>query len=703
MFEILFSNLLKQTLGPNARFKEGQYESIVSTINNHFTLVVQKTGWGKSMVYFLATKYFRQNDYGPTIIVSPLLSLMRNQKEAAERLKLKVVNVNGESISNSKKRDLLKYSIINNEPDIIYITPEQLLKEEIRNIIFLRQKEFALFVIDEVHCISEWGHDFRPSFSAIKYFVKESLVKNNFIHILATTATANDDVIQDLRLQFQTDISLIRGDLARESLNIKIIKGMKIEERYAWVLEYVKKSKYSGIIYALTVSGCEMLARFLRMNQISAYPYHSRLEEKQRLEVEARFYNNEIKVLVATSALGMGYDKPDVGFVIHIQCPKSILEYYQQIGRAGRNLSNADAVLMCGSEDRKINEYFINSAMPCSELMQIIANFIDMQDGVTEYEILENINIKKSQLEAVLKHLTCLGYIYSQKNPTKKYYRSFLPLNLELYTEDKEKLKRAREIALMKIEEYCNTKECYMKFISRELNAPILHNCGKCCNCTGLVPPGIQDQNNVVNAKEFINAPYMSCPEFNQILPKTRYPNHKNIEPELLNEVGYFLCKYGIGLGELVIKGKYEQNHFSEILVKNTADMLNFLSNLPDPYKIIKAQEIVYIPSKRHPDLVKDFAKSVAQLMGIPCIDAIYKKNDSCEQKKMENSSKQYGNVIDAFDIKTDSLIPLQGKDVYLIDDMVDSGWTFTVAGMILKAKGKVKSVTPIAIANSSN
>ncbi len=698
----IFLEYLKAIFGPTASFKEGQLESIISTVTNHFSLVVQKTGWGKSMVYFLATRYFRDKGYGPTVIVSPLLSLMRNQQDSASKLNLQVMLLNGTTLSKTErgKRPAIAEALQNNSVDILYITPEQLAKDEVKQFIFTNiSKELALFVIDEVHCVSEWGHDFRPSFGEIKDFVNDSLVKNMHIHILATTATANDTVVNDLLAQFQTEIKVIRGPLLRESLNIQVMTPHGITNRYAWILEYLQTHQGSGIIYCLTISSCEMLATFLQVNGIAAYAYHSGLQDEEKLGLEVSFYNNQIRSLVATTALGMGYDKPDVAFVIHFQCPQSILEYYQQIGRAGRNLENADAILMSGPEDEKIKRFFIENALPTTEALGMVLDFIDKRNGVSLMDILRTFNIKRSDLVDVLKHLSALKLVYKDKS---LYFRTLNPADLDAYQKNKEQIRENRYLSLQKMRDYCATRECYAKFISRELNDPYVAECGKCYNCRKLTPQDLKDTTNITRARYFIDAPYRTNPALNQIEPRVIGPDHHKIPPELLNERGFFLCKYGVNLGNMVAYGKYKDGRFDKALVSLMGDMIRFLACVNNGYRIIAARTIVYIPSLRHPTLVREFAYALAANLNIRCLDAIIKIKDNPEQKAMQNSETQSLNVLDCFAINESVISELTGQDVFLVDDMVDSRWTFTIAGMLLKQKAYVRSVTPFALANTA-
>lgn len=344
-------------VGQNASFKEGQYEAIEATLTNKRTLVVQRTGWGKSMVYFVCTKILREEQKGLTLIISPLLSLMKNQIEAATKAGLKCETLNS-SKTPEEKNQILE-SMEKGEVDLVLTTPETLFTPIVQNA--LPKIKIGLFVVDEAHCISDWGHDFRLEYCRINKIIS-SMLKN--VPILATTATANDRVVEDLKQQLGGDVFVSRGPLMRKNLSIQVLNLRYKATRYAWLIDNVNKIPGSGIIYCLTQNDCEHLTEFLNENEINARAYHSGLNEDFNQETEQLFMKNEIKVIVATIKLGMGYDKPDISFVIHYQMPSNVVAYYQQIGRAGRNIARAYTFLMYGVEDLDIQNYFIETAFP---------------------------------------------------------------------------------------------------------------------------------------------------------------------------------------------------------------------------------------------------------------------------------------------------------------------------------------------------
>ena len=668
--------LLKQLFGTNAVFRDGQLEAILSVLDKKRTLVVQKTGWGKSLVYFIATKILRNQGYGPVILISPLLSLIRNQILNAEKLGLKVCSFNSE---NPNSWDAFISAIKNDECDIIMLAPEKLGNKEIMdNILSSISKGIGMFVIDEAHCISEWGHDFRPDFLRINNFIKSF---SNNIPILATTATANDRVVSDIYSQLGEDTVIQRGPLIRESLRIQVIHLDSQEDRLTWLVENIKNIEGSGIIYCLTQKDCDLVSEWLNLNDISAQPYYSH-KKIDRLQVENDFYNNKFKVIVATVALGMGYDKPDIKFVIHYQRPGSILSYYQQIGRAGRNLDEAYAVLLVGKEDDRIQENLINTAFPSYKNMLSVLKVIEEETEIKKSQILNKVNLKVTKIEQCLKFLE-IANVISKSNGSYSRTVNVWDVNMG----EKAKITEERYKELEEMNQYTYTKNCYMEFISNSLNDPYLKKCEKCANCTmSMFPETIIDMDLKNKAINWIKNQYLV------IEPRSKYPDMKNIPKELINEIGYSLCMYSdSGYGGLVQKGKYQDGEFSDVLVDASFELLSQKKfELPFDF-------VVYVPSLNRPELVKSFAHRLANKFAIPCYDILTKVKNTPPQKTMENSAQQYKNISDCFNIEGDAEIR-RDKCVLLVDDMFDSKWTLTICGKLLKEKG-AKYVYPFTLA----
>lgn len=397
--------ILKNLYGENARFRPGQYEAIERTIKEKRLLVVQKTGWGKSLVYFICTKLLREEGAGVTLVISPLLALMDNQLSAARKMGLNCAALNS---TTANERELILMGMEANTYDLVLATPESLMNKKFRQ--YLPDIRIGLLVIDEAHCISDWGHDFRLEYNKI-YRVIEQLQPN--VPVLATTATANNHVIEDLQNQMGKP-KVSRGHLMRDNLSIQILPLSDKESRYAWILDNIGRLPGTGIIYCLSRRDCTWLSDFLCENGISAEPYFSGNgeQEKKSQETLKRFLNDEIKVIVSTIKLGMGFDKGNVSFVIHFQCPKNVIAYYQQIGRAGRNISFARTFLMLGGEDYRIHKGFIENAFPSEPEMKRIRQYITACPGVcTVNKICAAIDISKKKILKVLDFLEDEGLI----------------------------------------------------------------------------------------------------------------------------------------------------------------------------------------------------------------------------------------------------------------------------------------------------
>ncbi len=684
MKDIIEENF-KMIYGPNATFRDGQYDAIKSTLNNSKTLVVQKTGWGKSLVYFLSTKILRQQGKGITVVVSPLLVLMENQKEAADKFDLKSIALN------SSVDEICRSSIINdlknNKYDLLFITPENLFKDDIRKA--LPNISISLFVIDEAHCISDWGHDFRLEYGKL-YNILRLLPPN--VHILATTATANNRVVDDLKKQLGDDVYISRGPLTRESLKISIVRTSNVAERYAWILKNINKLRGTGIIYCLTQKDCEYLAKFLNAHGVKAKAYYSRDTkdkegEEQNTETIDLFINNKIKVIVATIKLGMGFDKDDIGFVIHYQMPSNIVAYYQQIGRAGRNISYADAILMHGDEDLKIINHFIDTAFPSEYECKSIIDCLENKSGLSKYaianEIAAEVNIRYGRI------LKTLNFLYNENAIYKDGSKYYIAPNKYTYNK-----KHYDEITAIRKEErdqmctFLSTKECLSKYIVNCLDDDSVVECKKCSNCSPNILFEKPTQVELDRALKYINK--LDIP----ITPRQKWPlNDLSYAhgPLLPMQKGICLSRYNdVGYGKLVKKGKYEDSFFAEELVKKSADILkDFISDH-------NITQLTCVVSKRN-NIVEDFSKRLAQALDIPFISTL-EKHDAIPQKNMENSYYQCTNALNSFCVKSGKY----SGNVLLIDDIIDSRWTMAVCAHYLMKAG-FSEVYPYALANSSH
>ena len=395
-----------------AQFRPGQLEAIRDVVEDHaHVLCVQRTGWGKSAVYFVATALLREAGAGPTLIVSPLLALMRNQIAAAGRLGLRPHTINS---TNREEWDEVRDRLAEDTIDLLLISPERLNNRKFReDMLPLFAASVGLLVIDEAHCISDWGHDFRPDYRRVKD-VLDALAPG--VGVLGTTATANDRVVADVVSQLAGDgqpLRSYRGPLARASLRLEVLELPRPAQRLAWLATHLPRLPGSGIVYTLTKRDAEQVAGFLASRGIDAVAYTGEHDSDVRIAVEDRLLRNEIKAVVATSALGMGYDKPDLSFVVHYQAPGSVVAYYQQIGRAGRGVDHADIVLLRGGEDRRIQDFFIEQAFPAREHVMAVLDDLDRAGdaGRTTRELTAVVNLGVGRIEAMLKTLDVDGAV----------------------------------------------------------------------------------------------------------------------------------------------------------------------------------------------------------------------------------------------------------------------------------------------------
>ena len=473
-------DLLRTALrDPAAEFRGGQWEAIRDLVlGRERILLVQRTGWGKTLVYFIATALLRRRGGGATLLISPLLSLMRNQILAAERMGIQAATINSTNFDDWRN---VERRLLADDIDVLLISPERLSNNRFRERTLARIADrISMFVVDEAHCISDWGHDFRPDYRRIVGVIR--LLPRN-VPVLATTATANDRVIADIEAQIGPMLRTSRGPLVRRSLRLQSISMADQAARMAWLAEHVPDLPGSGIIYTLTIHDANMIAAWLQANGIDAQPYSGKLDNASREALERLLLDNQVKVLVSTVALGMGFDKPDLGFVIHFQRPGSVVHYYQQIGRAGRALENAYAILLYGEEDDEIVNYFINAAFPAEAHAQAVFDALsNTPNGLRTSEIEQHVNASRGQINHVLKILS-LDSPAPVQQLAGRWYAS--PVRFRYDQEKVERITGQRHDELRRMDAYIRGERCLMEFLLDELNDPHSGRCGRCAVCVG--------------------------------------------------------------------------------------------------------------------------------------------------------------------------------------------------------------------------
>ena len=680
---------------PDADFRSGQWEAIDHIVNQRGkVLCIQRTGWGKSMVYFVAAKLMRAQGHGVTLIISPLLALMRNQIEAANRLHLNALTINS---TNTDEWNVVRRVLLADRADLLLISPERLANDEfVANVLQPIAARIGMLVIDEAHCISDWGHDFRPDYRRIGQ-VLERLPNN--IAVLATTATANHRVERDVGAQLGDNVKVQRGPLMRDTLALQVMQMPSTADRLAWLADRIPALPGSGIVYTLTTRDAERVAAWLQQNGIDAHAYYSDIEDVERQRLEQALLANKVKCLVATTALGMGYDKPDLTFVIHYQTPGNVVAYYQQVGRAGRAIPLAYGVLLSGEEDNRINGFFRDAAFPPENQVKLILSVLDdAEDGMRVRDLERAVNLRSSQIEKVLKLL-----VVEPHSPViridGKWFRTPNPFAM-----DRERiahLTQQRELEWEQMQEYVANRCCSMQFLATALDDSTSGPCGRCAFCLQRpVLPIEIEHSSLIAARRFVRHSEMPLQLKKQweLTALRQYGRHfgwrdLNIPHHLRGQDGRVLSRWGEPVwGELVSQGK-AAGRFDDKLIEATVELVTH--RWPDA---AKAAWVTCIPSLRHPKLVPDFARRLAEALGLPFREAVRKVRETDPQKQMENRFYQCNNMDGAFVVDLDFCY---SDPVLLVDDAVDSAWTLTLASVLLREAG-VNSVLPFALASTA-
>ena len=678
-----------------SNFREGQWAAIDHIVNlRGKVLCVQRTGWGKSMVYFVAATLMRAQGAGVTLIISPLLSLMRNQIDAAHRLGLRALTVNS---TNRDEWGVVRDELLAGHVDLLLISPERLANDEfVAGTLQAIAARIGLLVIDEAHCISDWGHDFRPDYRRVGQ-VLARLPGN--IAVLATTATANRRVEADVAAQLGAGVVVQRGPLLRESLALQNMRLPGAADRLAWLADRIPRLPGSGIVYTLTTRDADRVAEWLQLQGIDARAYHAGKPDDERQALEQALLANGLKCLVATTALGMGYDKPDLHFVIHYQTPGNVVAYYQQVGRAGRAIPSACGVLLSGEEEEDINEYFRDAAFPPEGQVDRILGALEAADDGLSVRALERaVNLRQSQIEKVLKLL-----VVEPESPVLRldgaWYRTAHPFQL-----DRQRiahLTQQREAEWAQMKQYLANERCLMQFLADALDDVGTQPCGRCAVCLGRpVLPVEIDRALLIEAQRFTRHSEMPL-ELKKQWDIDALPHYagdhgwskQNIAQGLRGEAGRVLSRWGEPVwGKLVARGK-AQGRFDDELVEAAADLVRH--RWPEA---ARATWVTCIPSMRQPELVPDFARRLADALGVPFRPALVKTRETKPQRDMENRFHQCHNLDGAFAVDDQ---PGTDGPVLLVDDLVDSAWTLTLATALLRQAG-TRAVYPFALAVTS-
>ena len=669
MTDPLLAHLRTLTADDAAAFRPGQREAVEALVERRSrVLVVQRTGWGKSAVYFLATSLLREQGAGPTLLISPLLALMRNQLVAASRLGLRAATINS---TNPGEHDEVLDRIEGDAVDLLLVSPERLANPTFREawLPHLTRRP-GLLVVDEVHCISDWGHDFRPDYRRIAA-VLDRLPSG--VPVLGCTATANDRVVADVVDQLGLDLEVFRGPLGREGLALEVIDLPAPAQRLAWLSSALPALPGAGIIYCLTIDDTRAVATYLRRQGHAVAAYSGDDDHDARVRAEEALLANEVKALVATSALGMGFDKPDLGFVVHYQSPGSPIAYYQQVGRAGRKLDESVGVLLRGSEDEGIQDWFIDTAFPAEADAAAVLERLEGVDGHLSTAAIEaGVNLRRSRLELLLKQLEVDGAV---QRVTGGWQRTMRPWTYP--AERVTAVTAARRAEQEEMRAYAATPGCRSTHLRALLDDPAAAEpCGICDRCAGPRWASVLDPAAVAAAAAFLRKRPLV------VEPRKQWPSgvdevRGRIPARELPAEGRALSRWGDGgWGPVVAKGRSE-GALDPALAAAAAELVGEWA--PDP----APEWVTCVASRRRPRLVADLAEALAAELGLPFVAAVARVDDGPPQRDAHNSAQQVRNLLGAFAIEG----PVMDGPVLLVDDLCDSRWTLTVvAGMLRRA-----------------
>ncbi|MFD9629869.1 RecQ family ATP-dependent DNA helicase [Streptomyces violascens] len=696
-----------------ARLREDQWRAIEALVaDKRRALVVQRTGWGKSAVYFVATALLRAQGAGPTVIVSPLLALMRNQVEAAARAGITARTINS---ANPEEWDTVQEEVAAGAVDVLLVSPERLNNPDFRdNVLPKLSAATGLLVVDEAHCISDWGHDFRPDYRRLRTMLAELPPG---VPVLATTATANARVTADVAEQLGTgggsDALVLRGPLDRESLSLNVVTLPDAAHRLGWLADHLDELPGSGIIYTLTVAAAEEITTYLRRRGHTVASYTGKTENADRQQAEDDLLANRVKALVATSALGMGFDKPDLGFVVHLGSPSSPIAYYQQVGRAGRGVAHAEVLLLPGREDEAIWKYFASVAFPPEEQVRRTLDVLAQAGRPLSLPALEPlVELRRTRLETMLKVLDVDGAVHRVKGGWTSTGEPWV-YDTERYAW----VARQRSAEQQAMRDYASTTGCRMEFLRRQLDDEQAAPCGRCDNCAGARFTADVSGTALDEARGELTRPGV------EVEPRKMWPTG-------LAAIGIDL-KGRIPAGELAFPGRALGrlsdigwgNRLRPMLAPGTPDgpvpddvVQAVVSVLADwakgpggwasgrPDAPQRPAGVVTVPSRTRPALVGSLGARISEIGRMPLLGSLeYAEGPAGERIAQSNSAQRVRALHHAFvvpDALAAALAEAQGP-VLLIDDASDTGWTLAVAARLLRRSG-AKGVFPLVLAVQS-
>ena len=744
--------VLRELVGrSDARLREDQWRAIEAlVIARRRALVVQRTGWGKSAVYFVATVLLREgwggwspgtlppspgarSGTGASVIISPLLALMRDQVAAAERAGIRAVTMNSANVT---QWDEIQAQVAAGEVDVLLVSPERLNNPVFRDEVLPHLAAgAALVVIDEAHCISDWGHDFRPDYRRIATLLAGLPPRTP---VLATTATANRRVSADIAEQLGASVEaggadgeqvlVLRGTLERGSLHLGVRMLPDAASRLAWLTAYIRRAHGSGIIYCLTVSAAQEVAEHLRAvgMEVAAYTGQTDAAERERLEEDLKA--NRVRALVATSALGMGFDKPDLAFVVHLGAPSSPVSYYQQVGRAGRGVERAEVVLLPGQEDRAIWEWFGSQGFPPEEQVRVVLDALEERraagGGAISTAVLETAtSLRRSRLESMLKVLDVDGAVRRVRGGWESTGRPWR-YDAQRYARV-DAARRTEQEAMVAYERLGTdtgpgrtTVSCRMAFLRSVLDDPLLEQgwrCGACDLCGGLDLPDAPDQEQLGAARAALGRVGV------ELRARRQWPTGMDrlglgrfkgrIGADRQAATGLAVGRLD-GLGTSVaLRELVACASDGEVPVALRPQVLQVVDRIAE---IIRDEQkaagsdgppggelaVVVVDSRTCPRMVRRLGHAVAARLGARALGVVGLSGQEPPQHDVGSAFRlaQVARSLRLQGWSARALDELRERTVVLVDDWSDSGWTLTTAAFLLREAGAA-AVHPFVLA----
>jgi ATP-dependent DNA helicase RecQ len=721
---------------PDALLRDDQWTAIEALVaDRRRALVVQRTGWGKSAVYFVATALLRARGAGPTVIVSPLLALMRNQVEAAQRAGIRAETINSSNVTEwAEVHERIAAGLV----DVLLVSPERLNNPGFRDEVLPRlAADAGLVVVDEAHCISDWGHDFRPDYRRIRTLLADLPPG---IPVLATTATANARVTADVAEQLAVadlpeqlavadvaeqlavpdlpeqlgvadlpesvtssaarrspaEVLVLRGALDRESLHLAVRELPDTAAQLAWLAHRLPRIDGSGIVYCLTVAAAQQVTEYLRGAGLEVRAYTGQTDTAEREQAEQDLLGNRVKALVATSALGMGFDKGDLAFVVHLGAPASPIAYYQQVGRAGRATAHAEVVLLPGREDRAIWDYFASLAFPPEDDVRATLAALDDAGTLSTAALETRVSLRRNRLELMLKVLDVDGAVRRVRGGWTSTGAAWA------YDGPRyERVTATRQAEQQAMVDYVRSDSCRMAFLRRALDDPDLvpgWTCGRCDVCGGADAGAAPAADEVAAARARLAVPGV------EVEPRRQWPTGMSrLGVDLAGRInvgdraesGRAVARLdGIGLGGLlrdlfrpIDDADAIKDADGELPMALRTPVLDVLAAWPmDP----APAGVVFVESQTRPVLVRHLADGVARQLGIPVVGSVRPAGGSPAARHDVNSAQRLAGVHRRLDLvlSEQAAAGLPGRAVVLVDDRSDSGWTLTVAARLLRQAG---------------